>query len=232
MSAFRSTVRWSTRVLRHVLRVAAGLAGVAVAVAMGAVALLPQVGARAIIVTSGSMEPTINVGGLVIVQDVDPAKIAVGDIITFSGYTTDHLTTHRVIDRKTVAGRLHFRTQGDANDSPDVDLAPAEGIVGRVGFDVPYAGRALAELDRPELRYLVLGAVSAWFLVANALALREALRRPRAATGDRGTAQAAAGFVVALFLIGATSTLGLHISAAVLTDAAPITGNAFATGTW
>lgn len=232
MSVVRTTARWSTRALRLTLRVVLALAAMALIVGMGAVALLPHFGARAMIVTSGSMEPTINVGGLVIVEETNPEEITAGDVITFNGYTSENLTTHRVIDRKVVAGRLHFRTQGDANDTPDVDLAPAAGVVGRVRADVPYAGRALAELDRPELRYLVLGAVSVWLLVANSLSLRDAMRTRQVATADRGATTAGLSLAVALVLVAVALTFRMHTTVAVLTDATSITDNTFATGSW
>lgn len=232
MSTVRTTVRWSMRALRLTLRVAVALAGAALTVGMGAIALLPQLDARAMIVTSGSMEPTINVGGLVIVEEVDPRAVSVGDVITFNGYTSEKLTTHRVIERKVVAGRLHFRTQGDANDTPDVDLAPGEGIVGRVRVDVPYAGRVLAELSRPELRYLALGGLSVWFLVANSLGLREALRTRAIGTGDRGAARTGLGLALAGVVITAAPILGVTTTVAVLTDATSITDNTVTTGTW
>lgn len=232
MSTLRPALRWSMRALWLTLRVAAGIAGAALTVGMGAIALLPQLDARAMIVTSGSMEPTINVGGLVIVEEVDPRAVTAGDVITFNGYSSENLTTHRVIDRKVVAGRLHFRTQGDANDTPDVDLAPGEGIVGRVRVDVPYAGRALAEVSRPELRYLALGGLSVWFVVANSLALREAVRARAVGSGDRGAARTGLCLAVAVVIVAAAAILHVDTTVAVLTDAEAVSDNAFATGTW
>lgn len=232
MPAAHTIARCTIRVVGLALRVTIALAGIALTVGMGAVALLPQVGARAMIVTSGSMEPTINVGGLVIVEETDPEHITVGDVITFNGYSGEGLTTHRVIDRRIVGDRLHFRTQGDANDTPDVDLAPAEGVVGRVRADIPYAGWVLAELGRPELRYLALGGVSVWFVVANAFALRGALRTRRPVTADAGAIGMGRCFVVAVVLVTIALTLRVHTTAAILADATPITDNTFATGTW
>lgn len=232
MPAVRTIARCTTRAVRLSLRVTVALAGLALTVGMIAVALLPHVGARAMIVTSGSMEPAINVGGLVIVEETDPEQITVGDVITFNGYGGEGLTTHRVIDRSIVGGRLHFRTQGDANDTPDVDLAPAEGVVGRVRADLPHAGRVLAEFSRPELRYLALGGVSVWLLAANALALAAALRNRRPVTTDAGTIGIGRCLVIAVVLVSAAVTLQTRTTAAILTDSTPITDNTFTTGTW
>src|SRR5437870_10347633 len=48
-------------------------------------------------VMSGSMEPTIHTGDVVVDQQISPADARVGDIVTFQG-PTDHskLITHRV----------------------------------------------------------------------------------------------------------------------------------------
>lgn len=233
MSFLRKSGRLSARALGLLVRLTVTFTGIALTVGMGAIALLPNMGARAIIVTSGSMEPTINVGGFVIVEEVDPEAITVGDVITYSGYTSEGLTTHRVIDRMVVGERLHFRTQGDANDTPDVDLAPAEGVAGKVRFDLPYAGRAMNELTRPELRYVVLGGLSLWLLAKNALALRHALTvRTTASTGERGGARPALSIATALVLVSAAAALTMGTTSATFTDTTNITDNTFATGTW
>lgn len=232
MSVFRKISRGSARTLRLLTRLTVTLVGIALTVGMGAIALLPNMGARAMIVTSGSMEPTIDVGALVIVEELDPDTIAVGDVITYSGYTSEGLTTHRVIERTVVAERLHFRTQGDANDTPDVDLAPAEGVVGKVRFDVPYAGRAMSELTRPELRYLALGGVSVWLLAKNALALRHALRNRGATAREHGGTSPAMSIAFAALLVSAAAGLTVDTTSAAFTDTTTISENSFATGTW
>lgn len=232
MPVIRKTARSARCAFRALAGPAVALVGCALTLALGAVALLPSVDARAMIVTSGSMAPAIGVGALVIVEQVDPVTITTGDVITFNGYARSGLTTHRVIDRTVVNGRVHFRTQGDANDTPDVDLAPAEGVVGRVRVAVPHAGRALGELSRAQLRDAALGVVSLWLLVKNGIALRDALHARPAATSERGAAAQTASAVVALVLVAATASLGTHASSAVLLDTSRITDNTFTTGTW
>ena len=53
-------------------------------------------------VLTGSMSPTIKVGGLIIVKEVSPQNIQEGDVITFRSSSTDNVTTHRVIDIENV----------------------------------------------------------------------------------------------------------------------------------
>ncbi len=66
------------------------------------------------------MEPTLPVHSLILVQEVRPKDVRVGDIITFDPPGPTPRVTHRVVDRGRVGGsRWYFRTKGDANPTPD-----------------------------------------------------------------------------------------------------------------
>jgi signal peptidase len=225
--------RGPLRVLRRVVSALLALCVVALTLALTAVAALPAVNARAMAVTSGSMQPGIAVGSLLIVRTVDPETVRVGDVITYAGYTAQNLTTHRVLSLRHVSGKLHFQTQGDANDAPDVDLAPAAGLVGRATLDVPYAGRTLSALTHPQTRIIVLGVPAAWMIVVQGRALHTLLRsrgRHRAARPPMVSSPLAP--MCLLVAVAASSAVALPAARAVLTDTQPITGNSFATGSW
>lgn len=143
------------RVLRGLGWLATVVVGV-LAIGIGALAALPALDARLLVVTSGSMAPTIATGDAVVAVDTAPEEIGAGEVIAFHGYGRERLTTHRVISRHEVDGRLHFRTQGDANATPDANLAPAEGVAGRVVLTLPGAGRPLLALTSPTARMLLL----------------------------------------------------------------------------
>lgn len=150
-----STIHPLQRVLRRLGWLATVVVGV-LALGIGALAALPAFDARLLVVTSGSMAPMIATGDAVVVVETPPEAIAVGDVIAFHGYGRERLTTHRVISRHNVDGRLHFRTRGDANATPDADLAPAEDVAGRVAMTLPAAGRPLLALTTPTARMLLL----------------------------------------------------------------------------
>lgn len=96
------------------------------------------------VVLSGSMEPTIGVGDVIVVDDVDPGNVEEGDIITFRRAGDEVPTTHRVIDVREVDDRIEFTTKGDANEDPDAAPVTGDQVVGRVvGIDVPAFGTAL-----------------------------------------------------------------------------------------
>lgn len=119
--------------------------------------IAPQFGWRVDSVLSGSMEPALQVGGVVVTRPVEAEAIEEGDIITFYSPLGEALTTHRVVAR--VAGvhdgergsglavatpqeepSIYFRTKGDANEDEDPFIVPAQNVVGEVVFHLPYLG--------------------------------------------------------------------------------------------
>ena len=136
--------------LRAVLLVAVAVLMVVGLSAPGAVASAAGLGKSILAVTSGSMSPLLRVGDAIVADvDVDPAKIAVGDIIVFrSAASPDLLVTHRVVAlRTTAAGDHTFVTGGDANGAPDTVPVSREQIVGRLETRLPKVGYVLAAAD-------------------------------------------------------------------------------------
>jgi signal peptidase len=86
-------------------------------------------------VFSGSMEPAIPVGGIVVIKPVDPETLKIGDIICFQLSESTSIT-HRIINI-TDEG---FITQGDANEDPDQWIVKKENVIGKVIFTVPFIG--------------------------------------------------------------------------------------------
>ncbi|MFE7408306.1 signal peptidase I [Isoptericola sp. NPDC057559] len=105
-----------------------------------AVVLVPRLlGAVPLTVLSGSMEPALSPGDVVVTRPVDADQIRVGDVITFQPESEDPtLITHRVTGVRTGA-EPGFVTQGDANGAPDAPIV-ADQVMGRVAYSVPYVG--------------------------------------------------------------------------------------------
>ena len=75
-------------------------------------------------IESGSMEPELSVGDIILGKEVeDPSEVQVGDIVTFQGGEKyDYqMVTHRVIvaPYEDSNGNLVFITKGDANEADD-----------------------------------------------------------------------------------------------------------------
>jgi signal peptidase len=116
------------------------------AVAPFVVFAVPQVvGAEhSYVVLSGSMEPHMAPGDVVIVDEVAANSIAVGDIVTYSRDGGRSTITHRVVGFvETDADGRAFRTKGDANPNRDLYLVRRSQVVGQVAHVVPYIGHVI-----------------------------------------------------------------------------------------
>lgn len=87
-------------------------------------------------VISGSMEPSIPVGSLIIVGSVDPESIEAGDVITF--YSNGTLVSHRVVENDSFEGK--YVTKGDANQENDVARVSYYDLIGKVKIHIPLLG--------------------------------------------------------------------------------------------
>ena len=105
-------------------------------------------GLHLFVVMSGSMEPAIHTGSVVVVKLA--SSYAVGDVITFGPITPTQLpTTHRIVAERAQEGVMIFKTKGDANNSADPTETPETQIIGKVYFSAPYVGYAVEEAKRP-----------------------------------------------------------------------------------
>ncbi len=135
------------------MKKAAEYLGLTIAVLIMAVAVFtyvgPHLGWRVDAVLSGSMEPELMTGSLVVTRSVEPEAVVVGDIITFRPTNNgENLITHRVIGIGQ-SSSLYFETKGDANEDPDPFTVPARNLVGKISFHAPYWGYATEFLKTP-----------------------------------------------------------------------------------
>ncbi len=95
------------------------------------------------IVLSGSMSPEFEPGSVVLVQDVKPEEIGVGDILTFRpSAASENIVTHRVASLSFDDG-MEITTKGDANNVQDPLPIRPENVIGRVFLSIPYLGYLL-----------------------------------------------------------------------------------------
>ena len=99
-------------------------------------------------VLSGSMEPAIHTGSVVIVKPMKSYEI--GDVITFGKATkTETPITHRIYDMRIQESNPIYVTKGDANNAHDQREIMANEVIGKVLFSVPYAGYAVEAAKKP-----------------------------------------------------------------------------------
>lgn len=117
------------------------------------------IGLRTYVVLSGSMEPAYPTGSLIYVKEVDVHQLKEKDVITFM-IDEDTIATHRIIEvlvDEEDSSVVRFRTQGDANDSPDGSLVHYKNVIGSPIFCVPYLGYVANFIQNPPGKYLSIG---------------------------------------------------------------------------
>jgi signal peptidase len=101
------------------------------------------------VVLSGSMEPEIAPGDVVIVDERSTEAIEEGDIITFVRGEGDKPVTHRVVGIEERGDTTVFTTKGDANEDVDAQPIPAGNVIGEVSVTIPYIGHVIQFAQRP-----------------------------------------------------------------------------------
>lgn len=138
-----------------------------VALAVGLVAfmfLAPRYGINMHPVLSGSMEPALKVGGVVVTRLVSVDEVRRGDVISYK--IDEQRITHRVIEVNKTDGMVCFRTKGDANEEPDpYAVIPKTEKVPKVVAYVPYFG-FLAGFMKDRMHFIALVGTLAALLVA------------------------------------------------------------------
>ena len=139
-------IRWARPVLAMVMWTIVGL-GFGV-VASGAVPAL--FGMHSMRVLSGSMEPAISTGDVVIVQPIAPVDARVGDVVSFTDpEDRDRIISHRVRSLSVTGTSVAFVTRGDANTGVERWSVPVDGTIGLVRYHIPRLGYLLGWLGTP-----------------------------------------------------------------------------------
>ena len=134
-----------------------GWAALAAAALLAAAIALPLAfGYRPHTVLTGSMEPVIAAGDVVMNRQVSPTSVEVGDVVTFRDpEDQSRQITHRVRDIRRAGSHIWFVTQGDANNTTERWRIGADGELGRVAYTVPWVGH-VAVLARTPLGLVAL----------------------------------------------------------------------------
>ena len=117
-------------------------------------------GYRSYQIMTGSMEPTIPTGAIVIVKETDPDELAVGDVITFISRDKSiygYANTHRIIAIETdETGHRCYVTRGDANTAEDNDRVYPSEIKGKVVFHMGGTATVFLEFLHTKLGFVLV----------------------------------------------------------------------------
>jgi signal peptidase len=117
---------------------------------VGALRIALHTDSPLMVVSSGSMIPTLNVGDIIVVRGTDPGTVTVGTIIIFhSPYDYPTAIVHRVIAVDDQGGQDFFETKGDNNAVADGWRVPAVNLIGVYVMKIPYVGLLSLELRGP-----------------------------------------------------------------------------------
>lgn len=137
---------------------------------------------KALAVSSGSMNPRIEQGSLVLIHKVPVRGLAAGDIITFRQSGLGHsLVTHRIygVIKKPGMDR-GFATKGDANTWRDNEVVKASSVEGQVEAVIPWVGY-LVQTVKSEIGYFLLILIPGLVVIANELSdIFKRIRKVRA----------------------------------------------------
>lgn len=117
-------------------------------------------GIKAYVIVSGSMQPELNIGDIVIVKKQKSDKIQVGDIISFREGET--IITHRIIEINEKDGEKQFITKGDYNNAKDSNAVKYESVEGVCINKIPYLGNIVLFLKK---KIVIISIVLIFYLI-------------------------------------------------------------------
>lgn len=179
MKALTTLTKWTVYLV--VLSVVVAAAGLVVSGRLGYISPI-----KPYVVLSGSMEPTIPTGSVVLVQP-DSVGYGVGDAITFSQGTSGDVVTHRITEIVGSPGQVAYRTKGDANKTIDAGEVDKDQVVGKVLLTAPYVGYGVDFAKKP-YGFILLVIVPATIIIYEELKniWQELRRLKRKKPGDSG----------------------------------------------
>jgi signal peptidase I len=141
-----------------------GYVGAAVLLTFSALSFSGVMKAR--IVLTGSMEPTISVGDIILTTPPSRLTPKQGDVVAYTAKRFDGspvgVFSHRIIGGDAQTG---FIVQGDANPTPDVQRPLIPDIAGVVVFVIPFIGKILA----PKTLFVLVPLIFGFWLITDAL---------------------------------------------------------------
>lgn len=140
---------------------------------------------RLLVVQSGSMEPTIKTGSIVLVSPLNifPKMVSPiaestyknGEIITY--FSGKEIFTHRVVSVEKSSDQFLYLTKGDANRATDREQVEEKKIMGKLIFSLPFLGYLVA-FAKTQMGYISLIVIPATLIIySETLVINTELRK-------------------------------------------------------
>lgn len=114
-------------------------------------------------VSTGSMEPELMTGSVIVVKKTDTDKLKKGDVISFYSSDSDirgKVNTHRIDSIEYSMGNNPtpiFVTKGDANDTVDRARVYSSDVIGKVVYDLgTVSGSVISVFQNPNVIFFVI----------------------------------------------------------------------------
>lgn len=167
-------------------------AALIIAAAFLAYVAVPYFGNKALIVRSGSMQPAIGVGDLVVVKGAENTAVPIpgtlpkykaGDIVAFySEKNSKTMITHRVNRVEVTTDKILYETKGDANNAPDNNLTPEDKVLGKSMFTIPSLGKVFAAAKTREGFFALILAPAILVIIFEIITILREIKRIRRKT--------------------------------------------------
>lgn len=151
------------------MRAIGNIASLVLITVLFTLALSHILGVKFFSVISGSMEPEVPAGSLVITAPESLAgKAQVGDVISYVADKNLTVVTHRVVAHDHANGT--YTTQGDANETSDPPVLH-DNVVGKVALVIPVVGIPFSYLSTTSGKIIVLTVLVTLFLTVTLVSL-------------------------------------------------------------
>lgn len=138
-------------------------------------------GFKAFIIETGSMEPELKIGDVIIVKECTPKDLKIGDIITFR--SRGELITHRITDINEETGR--YSTKGDRNTLNDIEKVKFEEIEGKKVLKLSGFWNFMQKAQKGMYTFFLIVFLSTIFLHSRRVNRKRQMRRNKKKIEDK-----------------------------------------------
>lgn len=132
-------------------------------------------GIKTYVIISGSMEPNLQIGDIVIVKKVAQNELEKGDIISYR--QGQSVITHRIAEVIDKEGEVEYKTKGDNNNAEDSGTISYEMIEGKVVKHISQVGKIAIILQKKGTIIFIILILYIYILYSSSIKKKRALRK-------------------------------------------------------
>lgn len=132
-------------------------------------------GIKTYVIISGSMEPNLQIGDIVIVKKVAQNELKQGDIISYR--QGQSVITHRIAEVIDKEGEVKYKTKGDNNNAEDSGIISYEMIEGKVVKHISQIGKIAIILQKKGTIIFIILILYIYILYSSSIKKKRALRK-------------------------------------------------------